>query len=70
MEATQLIDGVVHLEVFLKVVKNDLGHVGCVLRRVKLTRLGEDSQLQRRTQTTVRVRVRKTRSNVGRSERF
>lgn len=51
MEPTQLGDGVGHVEVFLKVVENDLGYVGCVFRRVKLTRLGEDPQLQRRTET-------------------
>lgn len=45
VEPTQLGDGVVHGEIFFKVVENDLGYFCCVIRRVFLTGLGVDPQL-------------------------
>ena len=52
---TQFWDGVCHVEIFLKVIKDDLGRVGCVLCSSQLSRLSIDSQLQRQRKSKHRM---------------
>lgn len=67
-EHTQFRDGVWHVEIFLKVVKDDLGGVCCIFSGFQLTWLGVDPQLQKNKDGTqvlriVFVQLRKSNQN-------